>query len=142
MQAFAWMPDWLVPVVKECRLYNHRHGYAGTLDLLCYDRKCGLPVLLDWKTNETLDKGHFNRMKAPFGHLWDISLSHYKIQQSLYQIRLEDLGFRLAGRWLLHIDSVGIFTPVAIESYADVLRRELAARKAAGLTADGKPISE
>ena len=138
--AWNWMPDHLVPVVKECRLYNDELGYAGTLDLLCYDRLIGAHVLPDWKTNETLDKGHFEHMKPPFGHLWDTSLSHYILQQSHYQIRLEDLGFRVASRYLLHVDACGIFTPVKIEAYTKVIRKILAERKAAGLTADGKPM--
>ena len=140
MQAFQWMPDYLVPVVKECRLYNDELGYAGTVDLLCYDMKENFFVLLDWKTNESLDKGFSSKMKGAFSRLRDVPLNHYKIQQSLYQIRLRKLGFDIRRRYLLHIDYHGIFMPVPIEEYMDLLTKLLLERKSQGLSADGKPL--
>lgn len=142
VRAFQWMPDYLVPVIKECRLYNRELGYAGTVDLLCYDMKEGFFVLLDWKTNESLDKGFTSKMKSEFSHLRDVPLSHYKLQQSLYQIRLRELGFDIRRRFLLHVDAYGIFMPVAIEEYMSLLIQLLQKRKAEGLSADGKCLQD
>lgn len=140
IDAWNWMPDYLIPVVKECRLYNDELGYAGTLDLLCYDcrEEYRQFVLLDWKTNESLDKGHFDRMLTPFNAYWDVPLYHYTLQQSLYQIRLQKLGICVMTRYLLHIDPMGIFSPVWIEDVMGTLQRVLEDRKVKHLTADGK----
>lgn len=137
--AFRWMPDHLVPVVKECRVYNRTYGYAGTLDLLSFDTCIRSCVLLDWKTNVTLEKCRLSRMLPPFGMFWDNALGHYSVQQPLYQIPLEDLGIRLAYRFLLHVAPTGIFTPVPVGDCTGIIRTMLEERRAAGLRADGKP---
>lgn len=138
-KAYHWMPDHLVPYMKETQVYHETFGYAGTFDLLAYDLHAKYSVLEDWKTNASLDKGHFSYMKAPFNDLWDTPLSHYEIQQSLYQMKLEELAVPVIARYLLHIQQSGDFTPVRIPEHIALLRCELSKRLLAGLTADGKP---
>lgn len=138
VEAYSKMPDTLVPVIKECRLLNRELGYAGTLDLLSYDIVVDGYALLDWKTNESLDKGHFDRMRAPFADLWDISLNHYVLQQSMYELRLNQLMLRIIGRFLLHVRPDGVFSPVAIIEKKAAIQMVLAERLRCGLDAAGK----
>lgn len=137
IRAWKWMPDTLVPVEKECRIYDRELGYAGTFDLLSYDFDTHGFALQDYKTNESLDKGHFGRMLPPFGNLWDTPLNHYALQQSLYKRVLIAYSIRVKVQRLLHVTIDGKFSPVEVADHRTTLEKVLAERKAAGLSAAG-----
>jgi hypothetical protein len=63
---------------------------AGTVDLLARSRKDGSILILDWKTNKSIDRE--NRWKKfgldPIRHVPDLNYWHYSLQLSLYQYLL------------------------------------------------------
>jgi len=63
---------------------------AGTIDLLARSRKNGDILILDWKTNKSIDQE--NRWDKygldPIKHIPDTALGHYECQLSLYQYLL------------------------------------------------------
>lgn len=128
------MPKCIVPILAETKVYDTDLGYAGTFDILFYYdaeldgkplNKSGLMVL-DFKTNEDLYK-NFKEEKLlyPFDGLLDMPLSIYKLQLSLYQICLENIGFKIVGRRILWLKPEGIYDKIGLEEYTQTLRKDL-----------------
>lgn len=125
-------PNNLWYVLAETKVYTNK--YAGTFDLLGYykhptdDTKSGL-VILDYKTNVSLTKDYSrsqNKMLLPpFEDLWDESLSLYTLQLSAYQIPLEDMGFNIIGRRLIHLKEDGTYELVPLGDKTKELRETL-----------------
>ena len=63
---------------------------AGTIDLLARSRKDGSVLILDWKTNKSIDRyNRYNKFGLdPIGHVPDLNFYHYSLQLSLYQYLL------------------------------------------------------
>lgn len=100
------IPETLVPVLSEAKVYTDY--YAGTFDLLLVDTTTSnwndSLVIADYKTNKDLFKNfHDKRMLKPLEKYLDNSYSHYMCQLSLYQIPLNNLGFKVCDRLLVHI---------------------------------------
>ena len=129
-------------VLPETRVYSgvnpnlpsFSQNYAGTFDLLLYykdpvdDRKSGL-VLSDWKTNGSLTKdfsrNNHKMMYDPFGDLYSEALSHYILQQSLYQIPLEDIGLKVIGRRIIWLKDDGTYEKIKLDDVTKTLREIL-----------------
>lgn len=117
-------PENLWWVLSETQIYTSK--YAGTFDLLAYykhptdDSKSGL-VILDYKTNVSLTKDYSrncNKMLLPpFENYYDEPLGIYTLQLGLYQIPLENLGYKIIGRRLIHLKEDGYeLIPIADET--------------------------
>ena len=128
------LPDSLFPILAETKVYNDKLGYSGTFDLLMYydatidgkdDRYNGLCVM-DWKTNRDLYK-HFKdqRLLHPFESLVDMPFSIYKLQLSLYQLCLENIGLKTIARRIMWLKPDGSYEKLALESYTKQLDDEL-----------------
>lgn len=125
------IPKNYIPILAETRVYNEKFGYAGTFDILFYydDKKnpdkSGL-MIFDFKTNKDLYK-NFKEKKLlnPFYELLDMPLSLYKLQLSLYQIPLEDMGYKIVGRRLIWAKPDATYEKIPLETYGDVLRKIL-----------------
>ena len=78
---------------------------------------------MDWKTNEDLYK-NFKEQKllTPFDELPDMPLSLYKLQLSLYQICLENIGFLVKDRRVLWLKPEGIYDKIRFEEFTKTLR--------------------
>ena len=63
---------------------------AGTIDLLARSRKDGSVLILDWKTNKSIDRENkWNKFGLdPISDVPDLNLYHYGLQLSLYQYLL------------------------------------------------------
>lgn len=63
---------------------------AGTIDLLARSRKDGSILILDWKTNKSIDRENKYSKFAfdPICHIPDLNYWHYSLQLSLYQYLL------------------------------------------------------
>lgn len=119
-------------VLAETKVYTNR--YAGTFDLLAYykhptdDSKSGL-VVLDFKTNISLTKDfsrNTNKMLLePFTDLYDEPMGMYTLQLSAYQIPLEDMGYKIIARRLIHLKEDGTYEFVALADKTKELRNEL-----------------
>lgn len=126
------LPETFVPVLAETKVFN-RNGtpYAGTFDILFYYvneediSKSGL-VIFDYKTNESLTK-NFREQKLlwPFNDFLDCNQSYYTLQLSLYGIPLENIGYKVVGRRLIHLLPDGTYNKVAIPNVAERLRDAL-----------------
>lgn len=90
-------------LLTEIPLYSNE-GYAGTPDILLYDHEKEVITIADYKTNEDLFKNYKGKkLKKPFSGDLDMPLNKYAIQLNLYQMCLEDKGFKVDDRiivWL------------------------------------------
>lgn len=133
---FSDLPRCVVPILAETKVYvvEKEYAYAGTFDILFYydatldgkdDSKSGLFVM-DYKTNKDLYKNFNNeRLLKPFEGLLNMNVSLYKLQLSLYQMALENIGLKIVARRLLWLKDTGKYDKVNLESYTNVLREEL-----------------
>lgn len=108
--------------------------YAGTFDLLLYYEDKEHPeqsgyCIFDYKTNKTLTQGKLNvrpqYLNFPFGDLIDEAKSHYAIQQSCYQLPLENIGLRIIGRRLVWLKDDGNYELVNIPLVKDQIKAVL-----------------
>lgn len=128
------MPRCYIPILAETKVYDANLGYAGTFDILFYydaelngksDEESGL-FIMDWKTNEDLYKNFKEeKLLPPFDGLLDRPLSLYILQLSLYQICLENIGFKTAGRRILWLKPEGVYDKIKLEEFTQVLRKRL-----------------
>ena len=87
---------------------------------------CGYNMLVTHNTNKELTNT-FSREKGkmlfyPFDDLYDESLGLYSIQQSCYQIPLEDIGLKVIGRRLVWLKDDGTYENVKLKDYTKQLR--------------------
>jgi hypothetical protein len=87
-------------------------------------------VIFDYKTNKDLYK-NFKEKKLlpPFHELLDMPCSLYKLQLSLYQLNLEQLGFKVIGRRLIWLLPDGTYDKIPLESYSEKLKKYLTENK-------------
>jgi len=117
------IPDTIIPLLAETRVYSKELGFAGTFDLLlyCTDRNTLIPC--DWKTNADLYKNFRGQhMLSPFDFLLDMPFSHYEIQLSMYQIPLENLGYKISNRYIIWLKEDGTFERISTTDYTNHLR--------------------
>lgn len=103
------LPDGVYP---EIPIWNHAWRISGKLDKLILETINGRrwAHIEDFKTNKSIDKvsyqnrqGEYKRMLGPVGHLMDCSWVHYTLQLSFYQFIMEQAGFLVGERTLIHI---------------------------------------
>lgn len=121
----------LLPEVKMFMPKGNKYGidevFCGTADItFAYKYKGKWCILLeDYKTNTSLTSD-FNRnngimMLPPFDNLVDEALSHYIIQQGLYSMMMENLGFDVISRKLVHLKEDGTYEKVKLPYIKDQL---------------------
>lgn len=123
----AMKVDEIYPLIPEVKMYmplGNKYGinevFCGTADItFAYKYNGKWCILLeDYKTNASLTS-EFNRSKGnvmlpPFDNLIDENLSHYMIQQGLYSMMLENLGFDVISRKLVHLKDDGTYEKVKL----------------------------
>ena len=120
------LPDCLMPILAETKVYREDLGYSGTFDLLFYydaeldgksDDKSGF-VIFDYKTNKDLYKNFKGeRMFSPFNDLLNCSFNVYQLQLSLYQLALEPIGFKIIGRRIIWLKDDSSYEKISTDSY-------------------------
>jgi hypothetical protein len=128
------LPVCFVPIAVENITYNKTLNYSGTFDMLFYydaeldgksPEKSGF-VIFDYKTNKDLYKNFMGKkLLPPFDELLDMPCSLYKLQLSLYELNLEQLGFKVIARRLIWLKPDGEYDKIPLESYTKVLSEEL-----------------
>ena len=128
------IPECIIPVMAETKVYDEDLGYSGTFDILFYydaeldgknDSKSGL-IIMDWKTNRDLYKNFKGKtLLQPFEELLDMPLSLYKLQLSLYQNCLEKIGLKVIARRILWLKPDGTYDKINLEEYVKMLREAL-----------------
>lgn len=133
---FEDIPKCIIPILAETKVFVEydKAGYAGTFDILFYYdaelnnkplKDSGL-LIMDWKTNKDLYK-NFNEQKLlpPFDGLLDMPLSTYKLQLSLYENALYNIGLKVVGRRILWLKPDSDYEKINLESYRKEIDNEL-----------------
>ena len=104
------IPEHIVPVVTELRMYHKRYLFAGTCDILLFNKNTGEYILCDYKTNERLFKNYAGeRLLKCFSDLLKHDFNLYQIQLSLYQLLFEQTGHKIGKRKIIHLKNDGRF---------------------------------
>lgn len=87
--------DQLDIIGVEKLVFNEHLGIAGTIDLLAKSKKDGAYLILDWKTNKSIDRENkYGKYGLnPISHLDDTNFEHYSLQLSLYEFILKNTGY-------------------------------------------------
>jgi ATP-dependent exoDNAse (exonuclease V) beta subunit len=104
------LPEHIIPVASELRMYHFEHLFAGTADIILFDTKTQSYIIADYKTNKDLYKNFQGQtMLAPFEFLLDNPLSHYQLQLSYYQLLLEQIGITVTKRVIIWLKLDGTY---------------------------------
>jgi hypothetical protein len=96
------VPEHIIPIAAELRMYHFKHLFAGTADIILFDTKTQTYIIADYKTNKDLFKNYRGKtMLAPFEYLLDNPLNHYVLQLSYYQLLLEQTGIKVSKRIII-----------------------------------------
>ena len=126
------IPENMVPVLAETKVFN-KNGtpYAGTFDILFYyveepeSPNNGL-VIFDYKTNKDLYKNFRGQtLLWPFNDLLDRNESYYTLQLSLYQIPMENIGYKVLGRRLIWVKPDGSYEKIKLLDLTKRIREAL-----------------
>ena len=120
------IPDHIIPVAAELRMYHFKYLFAGTADIILFDTKTQSYIIADYKTNKDLLKNFKGKtMLAPFQDLLDCPLNHYVIQLSYYQILLEQIGVKVSKRVIIWLGLDGKFSCIDTNDVTDILKTTL-----------------
>lgn len=97
------LPEHLVPLRTEQKLWSREYQYAGTTDLILLNRETNKLIIVDWKTNKDLHKNYRDLLYYPFDEYVNCPLHKYYIQLSFYQIMVEETGLEVEDRWIIHL---------------------------------------
>lgn len=96
----------------EKLVFNEKLKIAGTIDLFARSKKDGSYLIIDWKTNKTIDTENQYGKKGlyPIECLDDTNYIHYALQLSLYEYILKHTGYintdANVKRILVHLNEV------------------------------------
>ena len=96
------LPNYLVPVTLELKMFCMKKGIAGTADIILYNKNTKKFIIADYKTNKDLFKNfRGKKLKAPFEDLYDSPFGKYTIQLSMYQLLFELTEFEVEDRFII-----------------------------------------
>lgn len=126
------LPSFIVPVVPELKMYHFQFMFAGTADIILYNKKTDKYIIGDYKTNKDLFKQHKDtRMEIPFS-MGENPFNHYQLQLSYYQILLEQVkGVEVSHRKIIWLQDDGNYKLYDTDNFTDTLREELILYRAA-----------
>jgi hypothetical protein len=120
------VPEHILPLAAELRMYHFKHLFAGTADIILFDTKTQTYIIADYKTNKDLLKNYMGKtMIGPFSHLLDNPLNHYVIQLSYYQLLLEQVGVKVSRRVIIWLGLDGNYQLFDTEDVTDILKTTL-----------------
>lgn len=123
---FEDLPEYIIPLLPEVLMYHKDYLFGGTADLPLYNIKENKIYITDYKTNKDLFKNYKGkRMLGRFSDFLDNPFNHYQIQLSLYQILLEQVGYEVSGRKIIHLLPSGEYLAYDTENLTGTLKREL-----------------
>lgn len=120
------LPEYVVPILTEARMYHLKHLYAGTADILLYNTETNKFIIGDYKTNKDLFKNFAGElMLPPFRGLLNTPYNQYQLQLSYYQILLEQIeGFEVSYRKLVWLRPNGEYELYDTDDYSELLKIE------------------
>ena len=117
------LPEYIIPVAAELRMYHFKDLYAGTADVILFNTKTQSYIIADYKTNRDLYKNYKGKtMLFPFSHLLDNPLNHYVLQLSFYQILLEQIGVQVKSRVVVWLGLDGNYKLLETEDVTQILK--------------------
>lgn len=115
-------------IAAEFPVFSERLGLAGTIDLMARDGN-GALLMLDWKTNESIDADP--KYGNPHGlgacaAVPDCNLYHYAMQLATYETIIHTEGYTAEPfrKSLLHVTTAGV-TPIDLPDVGEVVARAL-----------------
>lgn len=112
------LPPYYIPLFFELKMYHKSIKYAGTADLILYDKRNRGIVIVDYKTNKDLYKNYKDKkLKFPFGKLLDNPFNEYQIQLSLYHMMIEQLGVPVINRFIVYLRADGEYNILQCKNY-------------------------
>ena len=120
------LPDTIVPVTMELRMFHKEFMFAGTADILLYNTVTETFIIGDYKTNKDLFK-NFKKQKmlGPFDNMLDCAFNKYQLQLSYYQILFEQTGLKVSSRKLIWLLPDGTYKMYNMDDHTEVLKQEL-----------------
>lgn len=117
------IPDYIVPIIPELRMYHKKYLFPGTGDLLVKNLNDDTYIILDYKTNADLYKNFKGKtLLSPFNGILDCPLNKYKIQLSLYQLLIEQISnIKVSKRYIVWLRNQGSYELIETESYCNEL---------------------
>lgn len=127
------LPDYIVPVIMELRMFHKEFMFAGTADILLFNTITNTFIIGDYKTNKDLFKNYKGKenkykgkmMTGVFSHLLDTPFNHYQLQLSFYQILFEQTGLKVSSRKLIWLLPDGTYNMYSLDDYTGVLKEQL-----------------
>lgn len=111
MKFYADLPDYVIPIIAEAKMYHKEEMYAGTADILLYNTMTGTYILGDYKTNKDIFKNFKGqKMYNPFESLLNCPYNQYQLQLSYYQILIEQIeDIKVSSRKLIWLRPNGSY---------------------------------
>lgn len=107
---WADLPEHIVPVTFELKMFSAELGVAGTADIILYNLKTNKFIIADYKTNIDLFKNYKGKkLLKPFGKFLDSPYNKYQIQLSYYQLLFEQTGFEVEDRIIIWLKPDGTY---------------------------------
>lgn len=123
------LPDYIVPVIAELKMYHKEYLFAGTADIILYNTITEKYIICDYKTNKDLFKNFKKqRMLGLFNNLLDMPFNKYQLQLSFYQILFEQLGLEVSSRKIIWLLDDGTYKLYGTEDYKNILEEFLKVR--------------
>lgn len=123
------VPTHIVPVVMELQMFHKEFMFAGTADILLFDKMTGKFIIADYKTNNDLFKNYQGkRMIFPFDDLLDCPYNKYQLQLSFYQLLFEQIGLEVSSRKIIWLRKDGNYKMFDTEDYRKRLIKYLSER--------------
>lgn len=117
------LPDHIIPVVCELRMYHKKYRYAGTLDVLLYNKLTGLFIICDYKTNKDLFKNFkLKKLIGKFKNFLDNPFNKYQIQQNYYKIMLEQFGIPVEEMKIIWLKEDGNYEMYDCQDFSEELK--------------------
>lgn len=123
---WASLPEHIIPVIFELKMYCKNWGVAGTADIILYNKKTNKFIIGDYKTNKDLFKNYKGKtLLGPFNNMLDMPISKYEMQLSYYQLLFEKTGFEIEDRFLVWVKPNGEFDIFHTDDLTDKIKKEL-----------------
>lgn len=109
LEAYRCLSRRFVPIRNEFIVYKPEWALCGTIDFLCYDRGNDCIAILDWKTNNKIErKNDYQACIGPLNGLPDCNYTHYSAQLSTYKLLIERMtNLKVGELALVHLKRDG-----------------------------------
>ena len=120
------LPDYIVPFATELKMYHKDYSYAGTGDIILYNKVKESFLIADYKTNKDLFKNFRDqKLYYPFAHMLDTPFNKYQLQLSYYQLMLEQVGIPISKRLLLWLHDDATYDVYQMDDMTKEIEKEL-----------------